>query len=71
MKRMNYKQMISLVLAGLTVLFILQNIALVNINFIFWTFLVSRSVLIFLVLVIGIAIGWLLRSSPKKDSINP
>jgi len=67
MKRMNYKQMISLVLAGLTVLFILQNIAVVNINFIFWTFLVSRSVLIFLVLVIGIAIGWLLRSSPKKN----
>jgi hypothetical protein len=28
---------------------------------------VSRSVLIFLVLVIGIAIGWLLRSSPKKN----
>ena len=68
MKRMNYKQMISLVLAGLTVLFILQNIAVVNINFIFWTFLVSRSVLIFLVLVIGIAIGWLLRSSPKKNN---
>ncbi len=68
MKRMNYKQMISLVLAGLTVLFILQNIAIVNINFIFWTFLVSRSVLIFLVLVIGIAIGWLLRSSPKKNN---
>jgi len=66
MKGMNYKQMISLVLAGLTVLFILQNIAVVNINFIFWTFLVSRSVLIFLVLLIGIAIGWLLRSSPKK-----
>jgi len=60
--------MISLVLAGLTVLFILQNIAVVNINFIFWTFLVSRSVLIFLVLVIGIAIGWLLRSSPKKNN---
>ena len=68
MKRMNYKQMISLVLAALTVLFILQNIAVVNINFIFWTFLVSRSVLIFLVLVIGIAIGWLLRSSPKKNN---
>jgi len=68
MKRLNYKQMISLVLAGLTVLFILQNIAVVNINFIFWTFLVSRSVLIFLVLVIGIAIGWLLRSSPKKNN---
>jgi len=66
MRGMNYKQMISLVLAGLTVLFILQNIAVVNINFIFWTFLVSRSVLIFLVLLIGIAIGWLLRSSPKK-----
>ena len=66
MKRLNYKQITSLVLAALTILFILQNIAVVNINFIFWTFLVSRSVLIFLVLLIGIAIGWLLRSSPKR-----
>ncbi len=65
---MNYKKIISLVLAALTILFILQNIAVINISFLFWTFFISRSVLIFLVLLIGIVIGWLLRSSPKRKA---
>ena len=68
MKKLNYKKIISLVLAALTILFILQNIAVINISFFFWTFFISRSVLIFLVLLIGIVIGWLLRSSPKRKA---
>jgi len=66
MNKLNYKTIISLVLVALTILFILQNIAVININFLFWTFFLSRSVLIFLVLLIGIVIGWLPRSSPKR-----
>ena len=68
MKKLNYKKIISLVLAALTILFILQNIAVINISFLFWTFFISRSVLIFLVLLAGIVIGWLLRSSPKRKA---
>jgi len=68
MKKLNYKKIISLVLAALTILFILQNIAVINISFLFWTFFISRSVLIFLVLLIGIVIGWLLRSSLKRKA---
>ena len=68
MKKLNYKKIISLVLAALTILFILQNIAVINISFLFWTFFISRSVLIFLVLLIGIVIGWLLRNSPKRKT---
>jgi len=68
MKKLNYKKIISFVLAALTILFILQNIAVINISFLFWTFFISRSVLIFLVLLIGIVIGWLLRSSPKRKA---
>ena len=71
MKKLNYKQIISLALAALTILFILQNIAIININFLFWTFFVSRSVLIFMVLLIGIVICWLLRSNPKKKQLTP
>ena len=66
MIKLNYKKNISLVLAALTILFILQNVAFININFLFWTFFISRSVLIFVVLLIGMVIGWLLRSGPKK-----
>ena len=68
MKKLNYKKIISFVLAALTILFILQNIAVINISFLFWTFFISRSVLVFLVLLIGIVIGWLLRSSPKRKA---
>ena len=66
MKKLNFKQIISLVLAALTILFILQNITVINISFLFWTFFISRSVLIFVVLLIGIAIGLLLRSSSER-----
>jgi putative membrane protein len=66
MKKLNFKQIISLALAALTILFILQNIAVINISFLFWTFFISRSVLIFVVLLIGIAIGFLLRSSSER-----
>ena len=66
MKKLNYKKIISFVLAALTILFILQNIAVINISFLFWTFFISRSVLIFVVLLIGIAIGLLLRSSSER-----
>jgi putative membrane protein len=66
MKKLNFKQIISLALAALTILFILQNIAVINISFLFWTFFISRSVLIFVVLLIGIAIGLLLRSSSER-----
>ena len=70
MKKLNYKQIISLILAVVTIIFILQNIAVVEIHFLFWTFAISRTVLIFSVLLIGIIIGWLLRSGSvnrKKD----
>jgi putative membrane protein len=66
MKKLNFKQIISLALAALTILFILQNIAVINISFLFWTFFISRSVLIFVVLLIGISNGLLLRSSSER-----
>ena len=52
----------ALVLAGLVVLFVLQNAAVVQVRYLFWTVELSRSLLIFLVLALGILIGWLLRA---------
>ena len=51
-----------LILVALVVLFILQNVAIVQINFLLWSIQMSRSLLMLLVLAIGIAIGWLLHS---------
>ena len=59
---MSNKLIISLVLAGLVVLFVIQNVSVVEIRFLFWTFAMSRSLFMIFLLVIGIIVGWLLHS---------
>jgi uncharacterized integral membrane protein len=51
-----------LIVAGLAVLFIIQNFAIVEMQFLFWSIQMSRSLLIFFLLAIGIIIGWFLHS---------
>lgn len=62
---MNHKLILMLVLAGLSVLFIIQNVAVVEIQFLFWSIQMSRSLLMFLMLAIGVIIGWFLHSYLK------
>lgn len=59
---MNFKLVSSLILAGLAVLFIIQNVAVAEIRFLFWTLSMSRSLLMFFILAIGIVLGWRLHS---------
>ena len=59
---MNSKLILSLVLAGLAVLFIIQNVPAVELTFLFWTLSMSRALLMFLFLLTGIILGWLLHS---------
>ena len=59
---MNVKLISILVLVGLVVLFILQNVAVVEIQFLIWSIQMPRSVLMFVLLVIGVIIGWFLHS---------
>lgn len=56
------KLILSLVFAGVVVVFVVQNVAMVEIGFLFWSFTLPRSLLIFSVLAIGIVIGWMLGS---------
>ncbi len=51
------------VLAFLLLLFVLQNIAPVEIQFLFWSARMSRSILMLAMLLIGIVIGWFIRST--------
>lgn len=44
----------------LVALFTLQNTEIVTIAFLFWHFSLSRALLIFLVLVTGVVVGWVL-----------
>jgi len=58
---MNTRLIIILVISALAVLFIIQNVTVVEIQFLFWSMQMSRSLLIFLLLAIGTIIGWVLR----------
>jgi uncharacterized integral membrane protein len=62
---MNYKMLLILILSGLAVLFIIQNVAVVEIQFLFWATQMPRSLLMFLLLAVGIIIGWFLHSYVK------
>ena len=63
---MNYKLILILILAGLILLFIIQNVAVVEIKFLFWSIQMSRLLLIFFLLAIGIIIGWFLHGYLKQ-----
>lgn len=57
---MTFKIILMLLLAGLSVIFIIQNVAVVEIQFLMWSVKLPRSLLMFLLLAIGLIIGWFL-----------
>jgi len=71
---MNFKLMIILVFLGLAAIFIIQNVAAVEVSFLFWSIAMSRALLIVFALVIGFASGWIvhgylaLRRSKEKSA---
>ncbi len=67
---MKYKIIIFVILSILFVLFILQNIAIIEIQFLFWSLKISQSLLIFLLLLIGTVMGWFLRGYYTYRKIN-
>lgn len=69
---MHFKLIISLLLVGLTVLFIVQNVAIVEVQFLFWSAQIPRSVLMFIVMAIGVVVGWFLHSysNYRRSSIS-
>jgi putative membrane protein len=59
---MRFKIILSVILAGLALIFIFQNFTVINIRFLFWTLSISRSLLMLLLFLIGLILGWLLHS---------
>jgi uncharacterized integral membrane protein len=58
---MSFYLALILALAGIALIFIFQNVAAVDVNFLIWTVSMSRSLLIILTLGIGVLLGWFLR----------
>lgn len=71
---MNLKLTLILILSSLAVTFIAQNVAVVEIGFLFWRASMSSALLIFFTLMIGFVLGWfihgyLLHRKSKSESI--
>ncbi len=59
---MNIKLAISASLILIVIIFIVQNTAVTELRFLFWTLAMSRSLMMFLLLGIGITAGWFLHA---------
>ncbi|MFA7249561.1 MAG: LapA family protein [Dehalococcoidia bacterium] len=59
------------VAVGLAIVLTLQNKDDVTLQFLLWTVTLSRALLLFIVLVVGALIGWLLRSALDDDGFRP
>jgi uncharacterized integral membrane protein len=49
-----------LIVVGLVILFVLQNMAVVEVRFLFWSVAVSRALMLMIVFGAGMLVGWLL-----------
>jgi uncharacterized integral membrane protein len=58
---MNLKLLSTILLITLAGLFMLQNASVTELHFLFWQVSMSRALMFGLLVLIGIAIGWLLR----------
>ncbi len=57
---MNFKLILIAFLISLTVIFIVQNVGIVEINFLYWRVFMSSALLIFFALLTGFILGWFL-----------
>ncbi len=53
---------VGLCLLAVVTVFAFQNTEVVTLRFLFWQFSLSRALLVFVLLILGMAAGWLLRS---------
>jgi uncharacterized integral membrane protein len=67
---MKIKRYLSIAAVILLLVFIIQNITVVDIRFLFWQLSVSGAIMFFILLIIGVVIGWLLRGHYQLRKIS-
>jgi putative membrane protein len=67
---MSAKHIAIIVLAGLVVVFFIQNVALVELKFLFWTLSMSGALLMFIILSVGTILGWWLCGTFSRRKSN-
>ena len=68
---LNLKFIVGVLLAGLVVLFLIQNVGSMEVRFLVWSFFMPRSLLLFIVLAIGIVAGWFWHSLSLRRRVHP
>lgn len=64
---MKFAATTAFILLSLLMIFAVQNAAVVQIRFLLWEFEFPRSLLIFLTLLIGIVVGWLVTTAMRRS----
>jgi len=67
---MHWKLIILLVLSILLVVFAVQNYEVVSIQFLFWSFQTSRTIVLFGAFIVGVLVGLMAILVKGKQSIN-
>ena len=67
MKVGKVRLILSLVLLALVLIFAVQNVTRVEVQFLFWSLSLPRALLIFVVLSIGIIVGWFMRGMIRRS----
>lgn len=67
----NARPALLIVLIGIGVVFAVQNVADVEVQFLLWSFALPRAILILAVLALGMLIGWILHSVHARRRREP
>jgi lipopolysaccharide assembly protein A len=71
MNRMHVKIGILVFMTALAVVFVMQNLEAVEIRFLFWSFALSRALLVLIVLATGALAGWLASALWRRRPERP
>ena len=63
----SFKLAVGLVLLTLLVIFAIQNAQELEVEFLVWRFSMRRALVLFVVLAIGVVLGWVLRGRPRAQ----
>lgn len=67
----NARPVLLIVLIGIGVVFAIQNVREVEVQFLLWSFALPRAILILAVLALGMLIGWILHSVHARRRREP
>ena len=64
------RNIVFVILVALVLIFVVQNMQVVEVKFLAWTISMSRALMIFGTLIIGIIAGWLLNFPRHRKEIK-